>query len=936
MSIDERRALEALKDSSAFPADINEDSEDFTFGDVWDGSDALPISHAGGEFGDLARGVLEEVWRLNDHDGARSVRHDNRTRRDRVLRRNDAFNEQVPAMSEAYLLWSLEKSQKGFKNFFDRLRSEETDEANDLDGGQWPMMVVDAFFAEKLLLKISSRDRTIASAMVRQGVMPCSPISPVVGITLETLEFYRVAHLRSPHLSIQAFVKTMSDLRGVEFHRHLSRQFSIAFDLYHQIRRTVASVLMTSLQRDSPDWRLKHACPACTYLLTDEDQLRFKMLYAMDGNDSLKRVIRRSLNDDDDNNNTPGTSSELPTGQLFVSDRYLARDFVDQFSQDASRNSGQENAPEENSCEGRWKNMDDSKTQKAWGIYDETGIFVAVCRHGFCLVITDMVQSGELAKYPLAVVSKLLDAFGDNLGGGYDIGCQFNTTLNNSSIGALARSLHHTCLVGAFHGHAHRRLCQLFSLTTYIKGLGIEDLETCERTFSKSNSLASPLRYTSIFHRKQAIDSYFEHNDDLEVFSNLSNFLYGNYKQALDILTNGNDVLPNAMRDLGVTDVGVFESWLEEEKAYLKGLTREPEEETLQMEYWQRLVSLGASNDALDAAMNLFGTPSRHCDITGSYDAQVTNTRKTESTRRHVLEDYERNLKLVQALECKLDIITRWVPDDGEWQRVGRLVANRKYQRALDRLEGLVVARIFELAKMNKAGTGYKLRKHIAKALQTRSAAIRSALNTYNNIASAMFPPRQILKWDEVVEYAFLADFDLLRNARVDVSQTPWSSPAARSAMDLHFKMCRAQEEISRLNVEVCEDQLKATSPALAHQVAIHRNIRGRFNSRHLKCLHDISKLPGFSGTVVPGVSARTGPGESASAPNARTPANMFTGRIPAHNPSSPVGADTQEDLDEEEVTEEVTEEASRSLHNVLLIADDLSRLQLIDNVELE
>ncbi|KAG1760782.1 hypothetical protein EDD22DRAFT_980489 [Suillus occidentalis] len=901
MSIDERRALKALQDSSALPTDINEDSEDFTFGDVWDGSDALPISHAGGEFGDLARGVLEEVWRLNDRNGARTVRCDNRTRRDRVLRRNDAFNEQVPALSEAYLLWSLEKSQKGFKNFFDRLRSEETDEANDLDGGQWPMMVVDAFFAEKLLLKISSRARTIASAMVRQGVMPCSPISPVVGITLETLEFYRVAHLRSPHLSIQAFVKTMSDLHGVEFHRHLSRQFSIAFDLYHQIRRTVASVLMTSLQRDSPDWRLKHACPACTYLLTDEDQLRFKMLYAMDGNDSLKRVIRRSLNDDDDddNNNTPGTSSELPTSQLFISDRYLARDFVDQFSQDASRDSGQEkqlnvsqNAPEENSCEGRWKNMDDSKTQKAWGIYDETGIFVAVCRHGFCLLITDMVQSGELAKYPLAVVAKLLDAFGDNLGGGYDIGCQFNTTLNNSSIGALARSLHHTCLVGAFHGHAHRRLCQLFSLTTYIKGLGIEDLETCERTFSKSNSLASPLRYTTIFHRKQAIDSYFEHNDDLEVFSNLSNFLYSNYKQALDILTNGNDVLPNAMRDLGVTDVGVFESWLEEEKAYLKGLAREPEEETLQMEYWQRLVA---------------------------------NTRKTESTRRHVLEDYERNLKLVQALECKLDINVRWVPDDGEWQRVGRLVANRKYQRALDRLEGLVVARIFELAKMNKAGTGYKLRKHIAKALQTRSAAIRSALNTYNNIASAMFPPRQILKWDEVVEYAFLADFDLLRNARADISQTPWSSPAARSAMDLHFKMCRAQEEISRLNVEVhrlvtyirdediylqvCEDQLKATSPALAHQVAIHRNIRGRFNSRHLKRLHDISKLPSFSGTVVPGVSARTGPGER---------------------------ADTQEDLDEEEVTEEVTEEASRSLHKVLLITDDLSRLQLIDNVELE
>ncbi|KAG2030586.1 hypothetical protein BDR03DRAFT_1034778 [Suillus americanus] len=686
--------------------------------------------------------------------------------------------------------------------------------------------------------------------------MPCSPISPFVCIMLETLKFYRVAHLRSPHLSIQAFVKTISDLNGIEFHQHLSRQFSIAFDLHHQIRWTVASLIMESLQRDSPDWCLKHACPACTYMLTDEGQLHFKMLYAMDGNDSLKR---------------------LPTGQLFISDRYLARDFVDQFSQDVSCNLGRENAPEENSCEGRWKNMDDSKTQKAWGIYDEIGIFVAICRHGFCLLIMDMVQSGELVKYPLAVVAKLLDAFGDNLGGSYDIGCQFNTTIDKSFIGALVHSLHHTCLVNAFHGHAHRHLY----------------LETCECTFSKSNSLALSLWYTSIFHCKQAINSYFKHKTTLR-----SNFLYSNYKQALDILTNGSDVLPNVMQDLGVVDTSVFESWLEEEKVYLKGLTRETEEETLQMEYCV----------ALDAAMNLFGTSSRHCDIAGSYDAEVGNTRKTESARCHALEDYERNLKLVQALECKLDIIAHWVPDDGEWQRVGRLVANRKYQRALDRLEGLVVAHIFELAKMNRAGMGYKLRKHIAKALQMQICPQHLQQYRECNVPSA-------------------ADFDLLCNARADFSQAPWSLPAACIAMDLYFKMCWAQEEISHLDVEVrhlvCEDQLKATSPAFAHQVAIHRNIQGHFNSCHLKHLDDISKLPGFSGTVVPGVSMCTGPGESASTPNAWTPANIFSDCIPVHNPSSP--ADTQEDLDEEEEADEVTEEASRSLQNVLHITDDLS-----------
>jgi hypothetical protein len=75
----------------------------------------------------------------------------------------------------------------------------------------------------------------------------------------------------------------------------------------------------------------------------------------------------------------------------------------------------------------------------------------------------------------------------------------------------------------------------------------------------------------------------------------LANFLYSNYRQAIDILADGNAVLPKLMQDIGVVDTSVFELWLEEEKAYLKGLTREPDEETLQMEYWQRLVNLNAN-----------------------------------------------------------------------------------------------------------------------------------------------------------------------------------------------------------------------------------------------------------------------------------------------------------------------------------------------------
>ena len=128
------------------------------------------------------------------------------------------------------------------------------------------------------------------------------------------------------------------------------------------------------------------------------------------------------------------------------------------------------------------------------------------------------------AKYPLACVEKLLDAFGSDLGGGFDIGCKFKTTLDNSPLGPRARALRHTCLVGSFHGHAHNRLCQLFHLATYVEGLGLEDLEGCERAFSKSNALAGSIRYASIFHRTQTIATYFDHNDTFEVYQNLSEF----------------------------------------------------------------------------------------------------------------------------------------------------------------------------------------------------------------------------------------------------------------------------------------------------------------------------------------------------------------------------------------------------------------------------
>lgn len=126
------------------------------------------------------------------------------------------------------------------------------------------------------------------------------------------------------------------------------------------------------------------------------------------------------------------------------------------------------------------------------------------------------------AKYGLAVTKAVLDVFGPDLGMGYDIGCGFSTTINDSPLGELAKELNFKTLVGAFHGHAHNRLCQLRHLVTYTIGLGLEDLEGCERFFSRSNGLSRSIRYASIFHRRQAIATYLAHVDTFETYANLS------------------------------------------------------------------------------------------------------------------------------------------------------------------------------------------------------------------------------------------------------------------------------------------------------------------------------------------------------------------------------------------------------------------------------
>ncbi|KAJ6470196.1 hypothetical protein C8R47DRAFT_988867 [Mycena vitilis] len=235
------------------------------------------------------------------------------------------------------------------------------------------------------------------------------------------------------------------------------------------------------------------------------------------------------------------------------------------------------------------------------------------------------------------------------------------------------------------------------------------------------------------------------------------------------------------------------------------------------------------------------------------------------------MEIRDKILLAVHDLELQLGT-ERWTPGSEEWSEAAVMVANCRYQRALDNLQLLVIARLFELTKCNMSGTGYKMRKHFAKALQARSRTIKTAIEQYNTAAGALEEPREPLSWEEVVEYTFLSDFDLLRLSRHDIRSEGWAQPGGREAMDQYFKLLRADEEIERLNIEIrrlityMRDEevfllrqetcvLATHGPALAHQVALYRMQQGRFNDGHRHRLLALSKVPGFSGSIIPGVA---------------------------------------------------------------------------------
>ncbi|KIJ30837.1 hypothetical protein M422DRAFT_234713 [Sphaerobolus stellatus SS14] len=837
------------------------------------GEEGAELSHEGGEYAVYQR-LYNDLKRLKKGP----KRYENRTRHDRTEIRTRAWETQMDTLTDTYLQWQMEP-----------LEAFDAPSPN-----SWGMRILDLHKSRILYFPTLDIDRWTNQTLLRYGCLGTAPLSPHSAFSLRTLSQYHETHRVCPRLSIEAEIRALCNINKIPYQKSLADQFRIVYDAYLEILGRVQTQVNTVLGRDKPNWRALNVCPACDYRLEGEPSLKYSKLVSLDGNNSLRRVdlnITRGVLAYLDSRKARSDYWILPQdvdmfkNQVKAKAKRKAKDLSDEdMNEEITQPSDvlpADNSDEEQDtlveteepgdvadgasfvsvCIQRWRNAGPDERKKMWQMFIETGIFIAVCRHGFLLYLCDMIQSGELAKYGLAIVDKLIDVYGDGLCIGYDIGCAFASTVASSPLlapKALSSGLRF--VVPTFHGHAHNRGCQLTWHPLYLTEMGLEDFEGCERVFSFSNHLAGTTRNATTFHRHQAIEEHFKYWDELK-YANLSVFLLSNYKQALETISTLETEITILKAAHNITDAD-FERFMREEKDYLANL-KKPRGNDLEFQYVDALEALeDAECLTKQFQIEFINEPGDGSQPDVAARRRLANISRT---RAAALNKYDKRLGHVVDLEAKLGIA-----EDGRWHKehpkrleVVELMNSKDYHVALDHLERLVVQRLFELTKMNMSSTGYSLRTHIGESLRRRSEAIRTALMRYNKFAVLVNPPRDPLSWDSVIKYSFLAEFDLLRFSHDDPRDKPWANPAIREGVISYCRLHCACAEIERLNIEIPQlstaiadeldsipvyiEKVKETNAPLAHEISRWWTLRSKTNTIHLDKIMQAWKLPGNS-----------------------------------------------------------------------------------------
>jgi hypothetical protein len=124
-------------------------------------------------------------------------------------------------------------------------------------------------------------------------------------------------------------------------------------------------------------------------------------MFALDGNDSLKRIARIGSRDVCDRRCFTESDYYIPAEEV---DGWAGETGSEELSEVSSDDDGDGDSAVERGendsagpgpCADNWKAAQSDSKKRMWGIFEETGLFASACRHGFILWIADMIRSGE-------------------------------------------------------------------------------------------------------------------------------------------------------------------------------------------------------------------------------------------------------------------------------------------------------------------------------------------------------------------------------------------------------------------------------------------------------------------------------------------------------------------------------------------------------------
>ncbi|KAG1883627.1 hypothetical protein F4604DRAFT_1878911 [Suillus subluteus] len=357
-------------------------------------------------------------------------------------------------------------------------------------------------------------------------------------------------------------------------------------------------------------------------------------------------------------------------------DYFIPEAAVELFKDDVRNWPSQRSPDQRMGCAENWtaaRSVEEAKVS----FFQQTGIFIMACRHGLVECIVEMKRSGKLAKYGLTAVNRLLDSCGSFQGLGHDIGCTSRKTIPASSIGAKAEQSN---LIVAF---CFKRNVVVQLIQMMIQG----------------------------------------------------RLLHNNYVQALRIINEYMPLLDAFKTHTSFSDED-FVQWKAEESEFLTDLLLESPSDAFAVAYVEELEKLRcaeAKYGSVTSVPFLTYTPASFMQ-SGLNAATRDSSRAIEAELASALRRLQLQMNVVDDFERCHGINEHWVSSDPWYIQAHKYCSQCRFTRVIEELEGLVVQRLFELSKANLSGTGYKMHKHISKAITRRSGAIQTALEKYNTL----------------------------------------------------------------------------------------------------------------------------------------------------------------------------------------------------------